>query len=263
MHLDKKLNFEDHLGEVESKVNKTISIIRKLQNVLPQSALLTIYKSFIRPDLDYGDIIYDKVFNESFHAKLESVQYNATLAMAGAIRGCSTEKINEELGLESLKSRRWYRKMSLLYKVLKSESSSYLFNTIPSSDMQCQTRNSGNIPSFFVKHDYFKNSCFSSAITEWNKLDCYISNADSFDVFKKCILSFIRPMPNSIYNIHNPLGVKYLKRLRIGFSHLKEHKFKHNFLLLLNKLINFFFCVWMSQLLWWLRLVIVILIIFS
>ena len=36
-------------------------------------------------------------------------------------------------------------------------------------------------------------------------------------------------MPNSIYNIHNPLGVKYLTRLRIGFSHLKEHKFKHNF----------------------------------
>ena len=36
-------------------------------------------------------------------------------------------------------------------------------------------------------------------------------------------------MSNSIYNIHNPLGVKYLARLRIGFSHLKQHKFKDNF----------------------------------
>ena len=36
-------------------------------------------------------------------------------------------------------------------------------------------------------------------------------------------------MPNSIYNIHNPLGVKYLARLRIGFSHLKEHIFRQNF----------------------------------
>ena len=36
-------------------------------------------------------------------------------------------------------------------------------------------------------------------------------------------------MPNSIYNIHNPLGVKYLTRLRIECAHLKEHKFKHNF----------------------------------
>ena len=119
MQLDKKLNFEEHLKKVESKVSKTIGIIRKLQNVLPRSALLTIYKSFIRPHLDYGDIIYDKAFNESFHAKLESFQYNAALAITGAIRGTSTEKIYEELGLESLKSRRWYRKMSFLYEVIK------------------------------------------------------------------------------------------------------------------------------------------------
>ena len=56
MQLDKKLNFEEHLSKVESNVNKTIGIIRKLQNVLPRSALLTISKSFIRPHLDYGDI---------------------------------------------------------------------------------------------------------------------------------------------------------------------------------------------------------------
>ena len=76
-------------------------------------ALLTICKLFIRPHLDYGDIIYDKAFNESFHAKLESLQYNATLAITGAIRGSSTEKMYEELGLKTLKSRRWYRKMSV------------------------------------------------------------------------------------------------------------------------------------------------------
>ena len=61
------------------------------------------------------------------------------------------------------------------------------------------------------------------------KLDCYISNADSFEVFKQRVLSFIRPMSNSILNIDNSLGVKYLTRLRIGFTHLKVHKFKYNF----------------------------------
>ena len=76
MHLDKKLNFEEKLKEVESNVNKTIKIICKLENVRPRSALLTIYKSFIRSHLDYGDIIYDKAFNEPFHAELESLQYN-------------------------------------------------------------------------------------------------------------------------------------------------------------------------------------------
>ena len=72
MQLDKKLHFEEHLNKVESKVNKTIGIIRKLQNVLRRSALFTIYKSFIRPHLDYGDIICDKAFN-SFMAEADII----------------------------------------------------------------------------------------------------------------------------------------------------------------------------------------------
>ena len=95
MQFDKKLNFKECLNKVESKVNEAIGIIRKLQNVLPRSAFLTIYKSFIRPHLDYGNIIYYKALNETFHAKLESLQYNATLATTGAIRGSSTESIYE------------------------------------------------------------------------------------------------------------------------------------------------------------------------
>ena len=55
--------------------------------------------------------ISEKAFSESFQAKQESLQYNATLAITGAIRGSFTEKNYEELGLESLESRRWYRKM--------------------------------------------------------------------------------------------------------------------------------------------------------
>ena len=79
--------------------------------------------------------------------------------------------------------------------VLKSESPSYLFNTIPNSIRQHETRNSGNITSFFVKHDYFKNSFFRSAITEWNKLDCYISNADLFEVLKNVSQALLDPYP--------------------------------------------------------------------
>ena len=110
--------------------------------------------------------------------------FNSTLVITGAIRGSSTEKIYEELGLESLKSRCWYRKMGFLYKVFKSESLSYLFNTIPNSNnRKHQTRNSDKIPTFFAKHDYFMNSFFPSATNEWNKLDCYIRNTDSFEVF--------------------------------------------------------------------------------
>ena len=59
MFLDFKLTFQEHLENMLNKVNKTIGLLRKLQNTLPRLSLLTIYKSFIRPHLDYGNIIYD------------------------------------------------------------------------------------------------------------------------------------------------------------------------------------------------------------
>ena len=64
--------------------------------------LITIYKALVRPYLDYGDMIYDEAYNKTFHQKIESIRYNACLALSGAIRGSSRERIYHELGLESL-----------------------------------------------------------------------------------------------------------------------------------------------------------------
>ena len=86
MILYTKLNFQEHLKNVLNKVNKTIGLLRKLQNILPRRPLLTIYKSFIRPHLDYGYVIYDQHYDNSSHQKLESIQYNAALAITGAIK---------------------------------------------------------------------------------------------------------------------------------------------------------------------------------
>ena len=72
---------------------------------------MTMYKDFVRAYVDYGDIIYDEVYNETFHQKLESIQYNACLALSGTIRGLSREKLYNELGLKSLQRRHWYRKL--------------------------------------------------------------------------------------------------------------------------------------------------------
>ena len=69
---------------------------------------MTIYKAFLRPLIDYGDIIHDQPQKESLCEKLKSVQYKAVLAITDAIQGTSRDKIYQELGLESLKSRRWY-----------------------------------------------------------------------------------------------------------------------------------------------------------
>ena len=87
MYLDTKLNFQEHLYNVLSKVNKTIGLLRKLQAfLLRRPSLVRAYKAFIRPHFDYVDIIYDQTYNEPFHQEIDSIQYNAVLAIAGAIR---------------------------------------------------------------------------------------------------------------------------------------------------------------------------------
>ena len=91
--LDNRLTFDEHLTNVSNKTSKTITLLQKLQGILPRPALLTIYKCFMRPRLDYGDIIFDQAYNLSFTQKSESIQYNAALALTGAIRGSSREKL--------------------------------------------------------------------------------------------------------------------------------------------------------------------------
>ena len=59
-------------------------------------------------------------------------------------------------------------------------------------------RNAANVPRTKSKHTYFKNSYIPSAIIEWNKLDQDIRNAESYALFRKHLLSFIRAETNNI-----------------------------------------------------------------
>ena len=235
IHLDEELTFKHHINGKINKANKGIGIICKLNNILPCSTLLTIYRSFIWPHLDYSDVIYDQPESESFSSKIESVQYNnASLAIAGAVRGTSQEKLYQELGLEFRRSRRWLRCMCYFYKLIKTQKPLYLFSLI------LPKLNSLRHPITYsvmrCRNDYFKNSFIPYVVREWNKLCTEICNSTSYQQFRKSLLSSIKPTCSSLFSIHHPVGVKLLVRLRLGFSHLRGHKFGHNFHDTLNPL---------------------------
>ena len=120
------------------------TVLQKFNNRLPWSSLISIYTSFVRPHLDYGDVIFDKTYNNFFQQKLESDQYKASLAITGATKGSSTEKPYQELWLEPLQHRRWFRKLCIFYKIVKKQSQKYLFDLIPSNSNSYQTRYSQN-----------------------------------------------------------------------------------------------------------------------
>ena len=80
-----------HLKEKISIVNNGVDLLRTLRYSIPRKPLLSIFKAFLRPHLDYCDLVYDKPRNEKFIDTLESIQYSATLAITGAINGTSKE----------------------------------------------------------------------------------------------------------------------------------------------------------------------------
>ena len=131
-----------------------------MNNVIPRNALLTIYKSYVRPHLDYGDILYHQPNNESVNNRLESVQYSAALAVTWAIKGTSRSNLYKELGLKSLKSRRTFRFLCSFRKIISTGLTTYLFNLIPKFTLGYQTRTSGDIPTYQCRTDTFKHSFF-------------------------------------------------------------------------------------------------------
>ena len=135
-----RLDFQEHWKSLLKKIKKTVALLRKFQNILPRLSWLTIYNCFVRTHLDYGDIIYDQAFSNYFHQKIQSLQYNVALAIAGAIRETSREKIYQELALESLQQIYWYRKLCLFFKIYKNHCPKYLFDTFPQSNCQYRTR---------------------------------------------------------------------------------------------------------------------------
>ena len=111
LKLDKNLSFKEHLKDKFVKVNRGIGILKKLSGFLSRHSLITLYKSFMRLHLDYADILYDQPNNLNVCNKIETCHCNAALAITGAIRGSSKERLYQELRFEYLSSQRWLRKL--------------------------------------------------------------------------------------------------------------------------------------------------------
>ncbi len=238
--LDSKLSFYAHVNAAINKSRKGIGLLKYFSNYLPRHTLNEMYKLYVRPNLDYGDVIYHipaKVCEFSgikslpnLMEKLESVQYSAARAVTGAWRGTSREKLYAELGWETLSSRRWSRRLVLLYKFLNNLTPEYTTNPIPPlRQPRYSLRNQDAIGRIKARTEKFKSSFYPHCLFEWNNLNQETRLSPSISVFKTKLLSKIRPVPKSVFKIHDPIGLCYLTQLRVGLSKLNYYKFKHNF----------------------------------
>ena len=238
--LDRTLSFSAHIKAAISKTRKGIGMLRFLSKYLPRHTLNKLYKLYVRPHFDYGDVIYHnppKVCDftgsttlSSLMEKLEFVQYSAALAITGAWRGTSREKLYLDLGWESLSLRRWSRRLTLFYKVINNLTPDYTRDPLPPlHQVQYSFRERDTIGQIRARTEKYKSSFYPHCLSEWNKLDPEIRLSSSVAVFKTKILSKIRPPTKSVFGIHDPKGLSHLTQLRVGLSKLNFHKFQHNF----------------------------------
>ena len=165
------------IGQLLCKIPGFSLNINKSQDTFQISDFPGHFSDFMRPHLDYGDIVFNQSTNDSFCKKLESVQYNAALAITGAIKGTSQVKLYKELGLESLKLRRKLRRLCTFYKIKTTGVPSYLFSLVPNTVLHFyQTRTKDNVTKYQCRAEAFKSSFFPWTITEWNSLDLQIRN---------------------------------------------------------------------------------------
>ena len=245
--LDSKLSFNSHIKSIISKSRQGIGMLRFLSQYLPRHSLNDIYKLYVRPHLDYGDVIYHIPHNmcEFSHCfklsnqmeKLEAVQYSAALAVTGAWKGTSREKIYDELGWESLDLRRWSRRLVLFYKIINHLTPDYTRSPIPQrQESNYSLRRRAEIGQIRARTKIFKSTFYPNCLSEWGKIDPEIRGSRSVNVFKKKLLGLIRPPSKSVYGIYDPKLLSILTQLRVGLSKLNFHKFKHNFSDTLNPL---------------------------
>ena len=200
-----------------------------------------MYKALVRSHLDYCDIIYHEplkvhqpplgVTLTALMEKIEGVQYQAALAITGTWKGSSRTKLYEELGWESLSDRRMSRRILQIHKIENNITPSYLKVKLP---VHHGLHVGGNLPKTFLEYrwktDRYKKSFFPDAITQWNIFITHFNDLPSFYTLKSHMMSLLRPSGRSIFNIHDPTGLRYLFQLRVGLSPLRCHKRRHNFI---------------------------------
>ena len=162
---------------------------------------------------------------------LERIQYHAALAITGTWKGATNlNKIYDELVWESLTDRRWSIHLFHFYKIQNDLTPPYLKVPIPPIRTHLFGSRSENVLNEMrCKSNFFSNNFYPDSIRCWNKIGPELRNSSNLESFKVSILSLIRPSLTSIFDILDPMGIKWLYQLRVGLGSLYEHKFKHNF----------------------------------
>ena len=220
--ISSNLTWNYHITEIMDKANRRLGILRSLKYKLNRLSLERIYFSFIRPILEYGDIIWDMAPKELLN-QLESIQLNAARIVVGATARSSTEGLYQETSWEPLEKRREHHRLCLMFKIVNMKAPVYLIDLLPGqirARTGYQLRNRTNIDQPAARVNLYANSFFPNTIRLWNELPNETKSLPSIEAFKaKHVRS--RPKKNALFYYGGRLESAIQARMRLKNSPLK------------------------------------------
>ena len=230
IHFSKDGNWRDHIEYIKSKAWNRVNIMRKLKFIIDRKSLETIYISFIRPILEYSNVVWDNCTSAE-KSELEKIQHEAARIAIGGTKLISINNLMKETGWESLQERRRKHKLVLFYKMVKKQTPEYLSSLVPqavSSGSRYSLRNAENLQAPRGRTKLYSESFLPSTVRDWNSLPLEVRQAPSVSSFKYSINS---PCENPVppyYYIGNRQAQILHTRLRTNCSSLNLALFQKN-----------------------------------
>jgi hypothetical protein len=225
--LNDRMTWEDHINAAIIKANKKMGLIWRLRNEMPRYIVENIYTLYIRPQLEYGSIIYSNLTQEQSQ-RLESCQRMAAVACTGAYRRTNTEDLLHEVGWPTLETRRNYNTLILMYKMSHNMTPPYLRNLLPlRQGRHHQTRHEETFIPIRARTQKYNKSVIPATIRRWNALDSKIRTSPSISRFKLNLKKYMfTTRPEYLSRVRERASIQHT-RLRLGVSPLKQHLFSH------------------------------------
>ena len=222
-------NWHEHIDYVKTKAWSRINVMRKLKFKLDRKSLETIYFSFIRPLLEYANVVWNNCTQYESN-ELEKIQNEAARIVTGATKLASLHSLYADTGWESLASRREKHKLILYYKMQHGMTPEYLSSLVPptvGSTARYPLRNESDLQTVPAKSQQYFNSFLPSVTRAWNGLPEEIKNAETITTFKYKLNRNLNKPP-AYYFSGTRLGQIYLTRFRLSCSSLHHHLFLKN-----------------------------------
>ena len=229
VYFSEDCSWHKHIDYIKDRAWTRINLMRKFKYDLDRRALETIYISFIRPVLEYADVIWDNCTQQE-KQDLEKIQIEAARIATGTTKLVSLQKLYEEIGWETLEARRKKHELVLFYEMFYNLSPLYLAYLVPpqvQNVSRYNLRNANNVQTLVSHTSQFFHSFLPSVIRDWNNLADDTRNADTVESFKRKIHENTVVIPKHYYTGPRQLQILHTK-IRTGCSALNNDLFLKN-----------------------------------